>query len=66
MGFFVTNPGGSLTNWDVRGRRLIVGLAKSGQSRGADPEEDDEDAEEHGQTAALCEALQGLHFGIGN
>jgi len=45
----------------VCGRRLVVGLAKGGQCRGADPEEDDEDAEEHGQTPALCEALQGLH-----
>lgn len=53
-----------LTNGKVRGRRPVVGLAEGGQSRGADTEEDDEDAEEHGQAAALCEALQGLHFGV--
>lgn len=51
-----------LTYGALCGRRLIIGLAECGQCRGANPEEYDEDAEEHGKAAALCKALQGLHF----
>lgn len=48
----------------MRGWRLVVGLAKGGQCRGADSEQDNEDAEQHGQAAALCESLEGLHFEV--
>lgn len=51
-----------LTYGTLCGWWLIIGLAECSQCRGADPEEYDEDAEEHGKAAALCEALQGLHF----